>query len=85
VVTSEKGDAMRPNSRLRALAAAPLLLACAGCVYLAEGGELSHETVCGQHYENDPTGLDRCLSRGGSPNDLRPQDLPVDSGAGIGG
>lgn len=61
-----------------------LPLGVAACASTTGPQELSLEAACLHHFENDPLGRDRCRmppeTRGGSIPDVRPQDLPIDTG-----
>lgn len=62
-----------------------LTLAAAACQTPgAPENELTQQQVCVAHNENDPAQRDRCMvnaaSRGDTPPDVRPLDLPVRTG-----
>jgi hypothetical protein len=70
---------------IRRLAALAFALAIAGCQTPGRRDpELSDQQVCLAHNENDPAQRDRCMvdarSRGDTPPDVRPMDLPVRTG-----
>jgi len=69
-------------------AAATLILtalAGGGCISADRSATLDEQRVCLEHYKNDPVERERCRLdarlRKGSPPDVRPQDLPVRTGA----
>jgi len=57
----------------------------AACVSASPASDISTEQACLQHYEHDPIGRDRCRlppeNQSGSVPDVRPQDLPIRTGA----
>lgn len=73
---------MRPSAAIMAaLAGLGLLAACT----TAAGNpvELTQREVCMNTYKDDPLVRDQCLkssTRQGSPDDMRPQDLPIRTG-----
>ncbi len=58
----------------------------AGCASTMGGPEpeLTQEQVCLAHFENDPVERDRCRqdakTRGDTPRDMAPMELPVRTG-----